>query len=544
MKKQNLFIRAWKGEAKLWEAWWLIGLAAILIVRLVLMPLNAAAAASGEEGICYIIIAFMWAIQIFWWRSVWICAANPTKSGWTFLVKILIILAAFSSIGEFMSSCDKQKQSHSYVNYRKPEVQQPRPQPVERVKPSYTEPPAQPAPKPIVPEETIADQVLQVFPDLSQEACEAFRNKVSTSSFSTEEAMALLWQLMAEGETLLSEAEKEESASIYWKAVQTLSPDEQMLISKVNLKVNQGQGFDPQDQEKASALVQKGFATLSPEDNNRYIALRSRAVELALIRPSEAHEEFEKTKPTPSPAVQTKSPEEKYKRIHILTLKALASLPEDERLRYLELQMKSPEELTEAEYAERIQHSQKILQHLTEDERNEYMALIVDSLPSDLQENQEITEDTQAHREPKSTRDVPRAQTVVKEAIPENSTQHADYFTVGSTWDEVLAIQGQPDRFSKYSMQYGSSTVHFENKRVTRWSNGSPKLKARLNSSEPSSDISYFTVGSTWDEVIAIQGQPDRFSKYSMQYGSSTVHFENKRVTRWSNGSPKLKARF
>jgi hypothetical protein len=42
-------------------------------------------------------------------------------------------------------------------------------------------------------------------------------------------------------------------------------------------------------------------------------------------------------------------------------------------------------------------------------------------------------------------------------------------FTVGSTKDEVLTLQGTPTRFSERVWEYGLSRVYFDNGRVTRW---------------------------------------------------------------------------
>ena len=56
------------------------------------------------------------------------------------------------------------------------------------------------------------------------------------------------------------------------------------------------------------------------------------------------------------------------------------------------------------------------------------------------------------------------------------------YFTVGSTKDEVLAVQGTPDSFTDTRWEYGSlSWVRFENGLVTDWNNTDyDKLKARV----------------------------------------------------------------
>ena len=54
------------------------------------------------------------------------------------------------------------------------------------------------------------------------------------------------------------------------------------------------------------------------------------------------------------------------------------------------------------------------------------------------------------------------------------------YFTIGSTKDEVLAIQGQPTHIYESFWMFGSSVVHFEGDRVLRWEDYRGKLKAKL----------------------------------------------------------------
>jgi hypothetical protein len=45
------------------------------------------------------------------------------------------------------------------------------------------------------------------------------------------------------------------------------------------------------------------------------------------------------------------------------------------------------------------------------------------------------------------------------------------HFTIGSTRDEVLAVQGTPTGFSYNTFEYGTSKVHFRDGRVASWEN-------------------------------------------------------------------------
>src|SRR5262249_5526717 len=73
------------------------------------------------------------------------------------------------------------------------------------------------------------------------------------------------------------------------------------------------------------------------------------------------------------------------------------------------------------------------------------------------------------------------------------------YFTIGSTKDEVIAVQGTPDKSSETIFRYGSSRVDFQNGQVVSWKNKVPELKAKLIPSPTTTVKPYFTIGSTKD---------------------------------------------
>jgi hypothetical protein len=66
---------------------------------------------------------------------------------------------------------------------------------------------------------------------------------------------------------------------------------------------------------------------------------------------------------------------------------------------------------------------------------------------------------------------------------PESSVDPSlDSFTIGSSRDEVLAVQGTPTTFSEDRFAYGRSEVFFQNHRVVRWKSdpASIPLKTRM----------------------------------------------------------------
>ncbi|MEE8292570.1 MAG: DnaJ domain-containing protein [Candidatus Tectomicrobia bacterium] len=108
-------------------------------------------------------------------------------------------------------------------------------------------------------------------------------------------------------------------------------------------------------------------------------------------------------------------------------------------------------------------------------------------------------------------------------------------FTLGSTKRQVLAVQGAPSSASDSVWEYSGSRVYFRNGRVTRWDiwPRSP-LRVELRPSTPiDTSRGFFTVGSTKDEVLAIQGTPTSVTDRVWDYGHSRVYFRHGRVTRW-----------
>ena len=110
---------------------------------------------------------------------------------------------------------------------------------------------------------------------------------------------------------------------------------------------------------------------------------------------------------------------------------------------------------------------------------------------------------------------------------------NSEVFTLGSSRDIVLSVQGTPDHFSDKSFHYGHSVVHFTNDRVIGWNEATNyPLSVVLEPENPTSS-KHFTLGSTRDEVIAAQGTPNQYSSRMLKYGYSTVSFENDVVVSW-----------
>jgi hypothetical protein len=124
---------------------------------------------------------------------------------------------------------------------------------------------------------------------------------------------------------------------------------------------------------------------------------------------------------------------------------------------------------------------------------------------------------------------------LTKKIKDQDQIRNKEFFTIGSTKNEVLAVQGTPTEPSEFTWSYGLSQVNFHNGRVTGWYvNPLNPLKVKMLPADRrvQSKI-FFTVGSTKDEVLAVQGTPTEPSEFTWSYGLSQVNFHNGRVTGW-----------
>jgi hypothetical protein len=113
-----------------------------------------------------------------------------------------------------------------------------------------------------------------------------------------------------------------------------------------------------------------------------------------------------------------------------------------------------------------------------------------------------------------------------------------EYFTIGSTKKEVLTVQGIPTAYSPDTFEYGRSKVFFAGEKVVGWDDAPIwiHLNVQLRPGHAvDGSMHHFTIGSTRDEVLAVQGTPTGFSYNTFEYGTSKVHFRGGRVASWEN---------
>ena len=135
-----------------------------------------------------------------------------------------------------------------------------------------------------------------------------------------------------------------------------------------------------------------------------------------------------------------------------------------------------------------------------------------------------------------------------------------DYFTRGSTQDDVLHAQGTPQVINRYETlgeevwSYGYSQITFSlpDERVVEWANISGNLQVwLLPKTRDSSTPGYFTRGSSQDDVLHAESTPTRIDRYealreevwSYGYNQITFSLPDGRVREWDNGDGSLKIR-
>ncbi len=129
-------------------------------------------------------------------------------------------------------------------------------------------------------------------------------------------------------------------------------------------------------------------------------------------------------------------------------------------------------------------------------------------------------------------------------SLPESKLSPADrsgsgqLFTIGSSPREVYAAQGIPDRMEKDVWHYGKARVYFVNSKVDRWETTPDQpLRVTLDHAQEAAarrSTSFFTLGSTKDDVRAVQDAPTREQDRVWEYGNSRVYFdETGRVRGW-----------
>jgi hypothetical protein len=119
------------------------------------------------------------------------------------------------------------------------------------------------------------------------------------------------------------------------------------------------------------------------------------------------------------------------------------------------------------------------------------------------------------------------------------------YVTVGLTPAEVASVMGAPLSTTNASLRYRDAVFYLHNGVVAGWKVAPSLIPLRVKlwparGTDP--HVVNFTIGTTKDSVIALQGTPTLLTENKLGYGASEVFLENGHVIGWndSHGSERL----
>jgi curved DNA-binding protein CbpA len=109
--------------------------------------------------------------------------------------------------------------------------------------------------------------------------------------------------------------------------------------------------------------------------------------------------------------------------------------------------------------------------------------------------------------------------------------------TAGLTKSEVISIQGEPTAETDDELDYGNSKLFFSGGVLNGWRiDPASGIRVKLWPDamvDPS--VRSFGLGSTKNEVLAVQGTPTMFSQSTFGYGRSEVYFQYGKVVGWKD---------
>lgn len=131
-----------------------------------------------------------------------------------------------------------------------------------------------------------------------------------------------------------------------------------------------------------------------------------------------------------------------------------------------------------------------------------------------------------------------------------------DFWSIGSRLEDVVRIQGKPLKIRRYDSlckqvaYYKDSQVEIKQGVVTDYKNFDNNLKVATNESasiQPQTNSDFWSLGSSKEEVLRLQGTPTQVVKYEslakeiVYYNNSRIEFNQEQVTAYSNLDDNLK---
>lgn len=130
-----------------------------------------------------------------------------------------------------------------------------------------------------------------------------------------------------------------------------------------------------------------------------------------------------------------------------------------------------------------------------------------------------------------------------------------DFWTLGSQAQDVMRLQGTPTEFIQYEsihktlLFYHNSFIELENDLVVGYNNLDKNLRVAMTPSANMGDKGFWTLDSSSEDILAVQGTPDSVSRsgfpcrQSFHYGASIVELKNGRIIGYQNTDGNLKVR-
>jgi DnaJ domain len=145
--------------------------------------------------------------------------------------------------------------------------------------------------------------------------------------------------------------------------------------------------------------------------------------------------------------------------------------------------------------------------------------------------------------------------TTIDDAAPMTAVDAAQLttatFGLGASQADVQAVMGVPDTLDHTFEQwrYGFSIIYFKEGKVTGWWKRDRPLRVHIDPKNPevaakAVAAGIFTIGADPDEVIALQGTPDRIEPEfaTWYYRDSSIEFDGRgKVTGWHSVNNTLK---
>lgn len=121
---------------------------------------------------------------------------------------------------------------------------------------------------------------------------------------------------------------------------------------------------------------------------------------------------------------------------------------------------------------------------------------------------------------------------------------HEGFFGLYASEEQVLRVQGVPDRVSGNTWFYGLSTIVFRNGRVVGYDNFDGRLKVQIIPPKLPQEIpSCFSLGSRSDIVLLVQGTPTRITGNIWFYGLDRITLKDGYVVGYDNLTGRLKVK-